>query len=383
MHNPSSRKLSMSGVTRLMAAGVKIRIVLPALIAMVITTLALSPVSAKGNHGGIVSSVDKAPIVPAGTTVGNTTDFVITLDTSLDPSVPGRTLLAGGTVKVTLPDAFVNSGLVPIQQVGTPGCVPNTPDLLQCNTAVFLQGWPQHPVGPPKYSLSLEGTNTVVFTANVDLIPNPPAEPGIKQMHLILNSFTNPHPGRYEILVEAETGAGGAVETGVGKVHILPKPKASINVTSAFVPGTPNRIYQETGIEELTPLPYDFLLWDKKGDPFVGVEIVPVDGGKHGKHGKHGKSGKHGHGPKSTKSLAAKMVHEGRTVGKVFIERPAGATGYGVFTDVPSVLINSPISTAPTGRMTAFFHTGSEAGDYTLTFSINGGNSVQMFVAVN
>ncbi len=377
MHNPSSRKWSMSGVTRLMAAGVKIRVVVPALIAIFITTLALSPASARGNHGGIVSSVDKAPIVPAGTTAGSATDFVITLDTSLDPSVPGRTLLAGDTVKVTLPDAFVNSGLLPIQQVGTPGCVPNIPNGLQCNTAVFLQGWPQHPVAPPKYSLSLEGTNTVVFTANVDLIPNAPDEPGIKQIHLILNSFINPHPGRYKILVEAETGAGGAVETGVGKVHILPNPRASINVTSAFVPGTPNRIYQATGTEELTPLPYDFLLWDKNGVPFVGVEIVPVDGGKHGKRGRHG------HAPKSTKSLAALMVHEGHTVGKVFIERPKGATGYSVFTQSPSVLINSPISTAPTGRMTAFFRTGSKAGDYTLTFSVNGGNSVQMFVTAN
>lgn len=365
----------MGGVTRLMASGMNIRVVVPALIAIFIATLALSPASAKGNHGGIVSSVDKAPIVPAGTTTGESTDIVITLDTSLDPSVPGRTLLAGHTVKVTLPDAFVNSDLVPqIQQVGTAGCVPHTPDLLQCNTAVFLQGWPQHPIGPPKYSLSMEGTNTVVFTANVDLIPNAPGEPGIKQMHLILNSFINPHPGKYKILVQAETGAGGAVETGVGKVHILPKPRASINVTSAFVPGTPNRIYQEIGTEELTPLPYDFLLWDKNGDPFVGVEIVPVDGGNHGKQG---------HAPKSTKSLAAKMVHEGRTVGHVFIERPKGATGYSVFTQSPSTLINSPISTVPTGRMTAFFRTGSEAGDYTLTFSVKGGNSVQMFVAAN
>ena len=131
MQKLTSRKRLVSGISRLRAAGVKTRIVLPALIAIIISTLALSPASAGGNHGGIVSSVDNAPIVPAGTTAGSATDFVITLDTSLDPSVPGRTLLAGDTVKVTLPDAFINSDLVPqIQQVGSPGCVPHTPDLL-------------------------------------------------------------------------------------------------------------------------------------------------------------------------------------------------------------------------------------------------------------
>ena len=79
-------------------------------------------------------------------------------------------------------------------------------------------------------------------------------------MHLILRNFVNPGPGRYELLVEAETGPGGAVKTGVAVVHIRPKPRASINVTSAFNAGTPNTIYQQAAPGATVPFNYDFLL---------------------------------------------------------------------------------------------------------------------------
>ena len=44
----------------------------------------------------IVSEVIRAPIVSDGTTTGHPTDFVINLDTILNPSIAGRTLLEGG-----------------------------------------------------------------------------------------------------------------------------------------------------------------------------------------------------------------------------------------------------------------------------------------------
>lgn len=329
-------------------------------------TMAL-PAQATDN---IISSVVKAPVAADGDVVDAATDLVINLDTSLDPAVPGRTLLAGHTIKVTLPDEFVNTGSLPLHDLfGSPTCVPGN---LQCSTAVLLQGWPQHPIlprvppappgtGAPQYSLSLEGSNIIVFTANVDLIPGVPLSgPGIKQIHLILNGFRNPsRPGLYPIAVEAETGINGEVERGIGSVHIRPRISPSINVTSAFNPGAPNTIYQTTAPSELTPLPYDFLLWDRAGNPFEGVSVEMI----------HPHDG---------------LLKQGEEViGHVVIRTPNGATGQEVFTTGPSLLVNSPVTGVPTARLTVFFRAGIAIGEYVVTFALNGGNAVQMFVDVD
>ena len=60
---------------------------------------------------------------------------------------------------------------------------------------------------------------------------------------LILKGFVNPRPGVYPVLVEAESGAGGAMGTGVGRLHIRPSSTAGINATSVFagMPPFPNR----------------------------------------------------------------------------------------------------------------------------------------------
>lgn len=310
-----------------------------------------------GVDTGIVAGVAKAPITPDGDVAGAATDLVVTLDTSLDPTVPGRTLLAGKTVKVTLPDDFVNLG-GPVLNPGPPPACP--PPAGTCSTGVLLQGWPQHPIPPSplNYTVGVEGTNTIVYTATKDLVPAPPAEPGLKQMHLILQNFVNPGPGRYEFVVEAETGPGGAVETGVAVVHVRPKPRASINVTSAFNAGTPNTIYQQTAPGATVPLNYDFFLWDRKGDPAVGVEIRPVND-------KH-----------------AVLVRGRRVVGQVTIEAPSGASGQQVSSLGPSTPIVAPVLNLDAARLTAQFTAGDKSGRYTTTFRMNNGTSVQMFVDV-
>jgi len=309
--------------------------------------------------GDLVSSIVKAPIIPDGTVAGAATDFVITLDAPLDPSVVGRTLLEGRTIRVTLPDGFQETGGLPFASPGSsPDCRPGN---VQCNTGVLLQGWPQHPIAPPfqKYAFSYEAdTNTIVYTALQDLVPNPPLEPGIKQMHLILVGFQNPGPGRYRVWVEAETGPGGAVESGWGTLHIIPKVRPSINITSAFNTGTPNTIYQDTTPGALTPLPFDFLLWDRDGMPFTGVGIRTVNPGY---------------------SL---LVQDNRVVGHVRVEAPPGATGHEVTVETESFPVNSPVLGVPTARLTAKFRAGSAPGMYVVTFELNGGNSVQMFVYV-
>lgn len=113
-------------------------------------------------------------------------------------------MLQGKTIKITLPDAFVNTG-VPVETVFTPTCTP--PDT-QCSTGILLQGWPQHPIfpmfppgsGPPEfYTTSAEGSHTIVLTALTDvtsgmMLPGP----GIKQIHFGFG-FVNPDAGTYEI----------------------------------------------------------------------------------------------------------------------------------------------------------------------------------------
>lgn len=306
---------------------------------------------------GIVHSIVKAPIVTDGTVTGSATDFVITLDTSLDPSEPGRTLLEGKSIRITLPEDFTLSGDLPFVSVGgAEDCVPGN---LQCNTGVLLQGWPQHPIGPPaqKYSFTYEeATNTIVYTALQDLIPNSPDAPGIKQLHLILSSFTNPSPGTYAVQVEAETGMDGAVETGTGLVHILSDIRPSINNTSVFNEGTPNALYQQTEIGNVAPLSFDFLLWDSAGNPLDNVTIMNAS---------------------STQSL---LVQGDLVVGQIIVDAPDGAQDFAVFAAAPSTPVNAPVTGIPTAHLRVGFRAGTVAGDYTITFALNDGNVVTRYV---
>lgn len=69
-------------------------------------------------------------------------------------------------------------------------------------------------------------------------------------------------------------------------------------------------------------------------------------------------------------------------VGHVEIETPAGAAGQDVFTVEPSSAIAAPITGVPTARLRAFFRAGSATGEYVVTFALNRGTAVQMFVEV-
>jgi hypothetical protein len=268
----------------------------------------------------------------------------------------------------------------------------------------------------------LEGTHTIVYTALEDLNPTPPLEPGIKQMHLILNGFKNPPPGQYQIEVTAETGPGGTVERGVGFIQIHPKIRPSINVTSVFNDGTPNTIFQETTPGTQTPLLYDFLLWDQRGNAFEGVSFSPGQprGGESyivQADDWLSKLADKFYGdilayPAIWQATNAKavgddsfamiedpdlielgqklwipaehgqLVKDGQVIGHIFIEAPAGVTGHNVSIVDPSLLINAPVSGLPTARLTAAF-TPAEPGQYAVIFSLNGGNTVQTFVRVN
>ena len=81
--------------------------------------------------------VSKAHTSGNGYALGQPTDVVFDLGMSLDPAVPGRTLKAGDSVRITLPEEFMSSGL--------PADVPSACDVAAgaCNTGFLLQGWPR------------------------------------------------------------------------------------------------------------------------------------------------------------------------------------------------------------------------------------------------
>ncbi len=311
----------------------------------------LSTAGATGPGSGIVDSIVNAPIVPGGNVAGGLTDVVINLDVDMDPTVSGLSLQAGDSITITLPDAFVNTGL-PIQTPFSPGCAPPFPG---CSTAILLQGWPQHPLGVPppsipgKWSVTQGATpNEIVITTLVDFAPNPPSEPGLKQIHLFLNGFINPDADHYQIDVQMSTGQSGSAP-----VKIVPKARPSINVVSVFAMGAPNTIFQQTSLGGSVLL-YNFLLWQKGGEPGVGITI----------------------------SNGLLMLGN-RTVGHVSIEAPACAVGQEIISLEPSTSLVFPLSAVSTGRLKAQFTTGNLPGIYRVHFRMNGGNEQTMQVTVS
>ena len=309
---------------------------------------------------GIVTSIDKGPVSRDGNVQGQPTDFVITLNTSLDPNVEGRSLKAGNSIKITFPDAFDLSDLggYPLAGVGSAGCVPGS---LVCTTGVLLKGWPQNPVPPPNYVLSIED-NAIVYTATTDIDAAGGVAPGIKQIHMILHGVENPTPGHYRIKVEAETGPESALETGSVLLHVVPKDFPSINVTSVFA-GAMNTIYQTTTVNNLVPLEWSFLVWGKKGAVLddVSIEWADVD--------------------------EWHVLQKGKLVGHIYVDAPAGASGQDVYLVNSDGLPSAPviggtpgIGPQPVGRLQLQFVAGSEVGEYVITLMLNGGNLVQMHV---
>ena len=333
------------------------------LVALLVLCSACTTLSTMREGSGAVSRAQKAPIVPDGDVAGRPTDVVIDLDKSLDPAVPGRTLPKGRSIKVTFPDAFTRTTtrLVPQYVPGKTNCP------LECAAVALLQGWPQHPLPFPKYETRFEGTHTVVVTAKEDLGSNPPQNPGLKQIHLLMSSFSNPPAGKYPVKVAMETGRDGRVETGSATVRILPAVRPSINVTSVvFQPNPPRRnpIYQQVAPRQEVPVPFDFLLWDAGGKPMVGVRLIAPDPGRH---------------PKYRGGL---LVQGENVVGGIIPSAPPNATGQRAFADEPSREIKSPVSGIPVGLLRVKFQAGNAPGEYAPTFELIDGNQVQMFVRV-
>jgi hypothetical protein len=200
----------------------------------------------------------------------------------------------------------------------------------------------------------------------------------------MLHGVINPEPGNYLIRVEAQTGAGGAWETGSGIFHVLPHARPSVNPTSVLVkatsglmgdpacgPGTlppnpDNPMFQTTNILSPAPFMWTMLMWGERKSVMEGLSLAWVNANH------------------------ARLVQRKKTVGQVFIDAPLGAYGHNIVVNplgCPTSMGGAPviagtpgIGPQPVGRLDLQFHTGSEVGDYTTTISLNNGNSINMVV---
>lgn len=326
-------------------------------------------VALEANAQNLIDSIVKGGITAAGDVAGAPTDFLINLNVPMDDSL-GLSLLAGNTFKIILPPDFIDDGtLSTVTAFSTKDC---TPGALDCNTSAFIQGWPQRPIvgavppvtvgsenttGAPVYTLAYElgadGSHVFTHTAVVDVVPgSAPPGPGIKQVHMILPGFTNPSAGDYEIQVIAQTGPGGAEQTGSAQLSIRPAIAPSLNLNAIYDPMRRNTVFQEIAIGD-DVLPYEFWLWDDAGAPYLDVEIIGND-----------------------------LVQGNDVVGQVTITGPDGASGQALASLGPSVLASEPFFGRETARLSAQLTPGDLLGNYTTTVEFFGGNSQSMVVRV-
>lgn len=326
-----------------------------------ITTFGLvavaSPPTGADRKSDLRIDIGLPPVAPDGLTTGAPTDFIIGFE-DVDPNVPGVGLKAGGSVRITLPDEFVNTGDRPVSgDVTLPGCGP--PLVSSCSTAVILQGWPQS-VQPPFPDVHWEEeTNTIVLTANADWIPVDATAPGPKTVHLQLLGFTNPtRPGKYRIDVEIQPDPNQSrVLTGHGKARITNQVKANVSSVSLAngspPPPFPNTLFQdiESGDPSLTMMLY---LWGRDLEPLVGASF---EDGSH--------------------RLRLIVDSDDKPIGLVRVRAPRRAQNWSLDSLGPAVAASAFITGYDTATARAVLQTDpAVAGTYTVTFHLFGGNSI-------
>lgn len=338
-------------------------------IALVAVSLLLGVVSAPAaeadDHFRRLSvSVDRASVAPDGDLAGAPTDVVVTFR-PIDPSVDGVGLEAGGTIRVTMPKAFRNTGSLPVLATGAePGCAP--PLVTTCSTAVITQGWPQSPVLPfPDVTWEAE-TNSIVLTATAPWKPAGVAAPGPKQVHLMLFGFVNPdRPGRYRFQVEIRPDpASDQVLRGSGRLEVTRRITPSINPNSqangAPPPPFANTLFQEVAAGDPS-LTMRFFLWDRDGSAHVGVDF-----------------------PAGADRVRSILDGEGRRIGSVKVFAPPGATGWSLASGGPAVEGPAFITGIPTGILTAVLQTDPDhPGEYRLRFKLRNGNTLEHVIVAS
>jgi len=326
-------------------------------IVLTLLLLGLSPAvaSAHKSDDGLKLSFVRAPVAPDGTTKGAPLDFLVVF-ADADPAVDGVGIKKGGTITVKLDPAFDMSG-----DQGTSQGPP----------AIILQGWPQSPRVPFPYSTDITG-NTVTLTLNSDWDVGA-FGPGPKAVHLLLLGSRNPErAGKYrvDLSIRPDPASKKTLE-GSGKITIISKVRASVNVVSLFSglpPGPPplfNPLYQEVSLGD-AGVPVGMYLWNKGGAPALGVDIE-MKGPRRGR-----------------------LMQNGHKVGWIKIKAPKGAskqtlTSMTVAGDVPGPSVEAAAfgTNIPTGLLISQFTPDPEVpGHYHVIFKMKRGNKQVMHYTV-
>ncbi len=316
---------------------------------MATTVIAASGALARGPRLDV--TVTKAPVSGDGTTAGAVTDLVLTF-ADIDPDTSGIGIKAGGKIEIVLPDDFVNTG--------------------QGSASVaVLQGWQASPrvvsFPPPVFIWTTTVTgNTITIDMTSDYLPIDAANPGPKQVHLLLNAFVNPGPGSYDIglKITPDGGMPDRTRDGTGVVKIIPRARPSVNIVSVLSGNPPpppfKNVQYQTVEQGIDPDKVGLYLWDKDAVPFVDVDIVMSNPNHY------------------------RFVQQGKTVGHIRVDAPRGASGYTLTTpDGASTATIAAISGVPTAKLiTQFSPDPAATGRYTLTYTMNNGNTQQQFVEV-
>jgi hypothetical protein len=264
----------------------------------------------------------------------------------LDPDTDGIPIKKDGSIEVVLPEAFTNTGS------GT-------------NLGIILQGWPQSPPGPPPlvFSTTIVG-NTITITMLKDFLVGE-FGPGPKQVHLALFGFINPGPGKYPIYLSITPDPNSSnTRSGIGNVHIIPKPRSAVSAVSLFSGGGPpppfnNSIYQTVEQGESANR-VGLYLWESGRKALVGANIEM----ENLTHGRLVKS-------------------NGSTAGQVWISPPPGASDYILNTEGPSMAGIAFLTGVDVGILkTTFAPDPNVLGNYTIAFKMNNGNTQHLYVEV-
>jgi hypothetical protein len=132
------------------------------------------------------------------------------LDKSSDPTVPGYSIPAGATVRLTFPKEFTplagNSHL----------------------EGALLNGWP-HGAIPVPFSVTQDKADPRVVVVRIDqaIATRPPESPGLKAIHVRTGELNPASPGDYPILIQF-IDAGPVSGTTNAIAHITDKPVPNV-----------------------------------------------------------------------------------------------------------------------------------------------------------
>lgn len=202
-------------------------------------------------------SVEHQVMTCEGLAAGYPFEAWLVFDKSSDPRVPGYSIPAGATLRLTFPQQFTPK----------PGVL----------GAVMLTGWAQGAI-PAKFTAALDANDpqTIVVHFSDGIAAGPPEAPGLKAIHL-RTSETNPAaPGDYPVVVQfidagALTGSTNAI------AHIKAKPLPSISAYNQLHQGK-DEDWQRVKAGGEAALPIDFLV-TLPNDTRSSLSLKPIDGG--------------------------------------------------------------------------------------------------------